>query len=80
IEKYCQNLTSGESDILAELACATVEHTRYPVNLSGKLVGQTLKMLVQLSKSKTILEIGMFTGYAALSMAEGIPEGGVVYT
>ncbi|WP_067522088.1 O-methyltransferase [Endozoicomonas ascidiicola] len=79
IEDYCQNLTSGESALLAELAQATADRTRYPLNLSGKLVGQTLKMLVQLSRSKTVLEIGMFTGYAALSMAEGLPEDGVVY-
>ncbi|KEI72216.1 O-methyltransferase [Endozoicomonas elysicola] len=79
IENYCQEMTSGESQILAELAQATVDRTRYPVNLSGRLVGQTLKMLVQISRSKTVLEIGMFTGYAALSMAEGLPVDGVVY-
>ncbi|MFK0572222.1 O-methyltransferase [Endozoicomonas sp.] len=79
IEHYCQDMTSGESLILAELAQATVDRTRYPVNLSGRLVGQTLKMLVKISRSKTVLEIGMFTGYAALSMAEGLPDDGVVY-
>lgn len=79
IEHYCQEMTSGESQILAELAQATVDRTRYPVNLSGRLVGQTLKMLTQISRSKTVLEIGMFTGYAALSMAEGLPGDGVVY-
>ena len=79
IEDYCQNMTSGESDILAELAQATVDRTRYPVNLSGPLVGQTLKMLIKVSGTKTVLEIGMFTGYAALSMAEGLPADGVVY-
>ncbi|WP_257286033.1 O-methyltransferase [Endozoicomonas sp. SESOKO1] len=79
IENYCQTMTSGESTILAELAQATVDRTRYPVNLSGRLVGQTLKMLVRISRSKTVLEIGMFTGYAALSMAEGLPDDGVVY-
>lgn len=40
------------------------------------MAGQTLKMLVHMSKAKTILEIGMFTGYGALSMAEGLPEDG----
>lgn len=38
--------------------------------------GQALKMLVHMSKAKRILEIGMFTGYGALSMAEGLPEDG----
>lgn len=40
------------------------------------MAGQTLKMLVHMSKAKRILEIGMFTGYGALSMAEGLPEDG----
>ncbi len=79
IENYCQDMTSGESLILAELAQATVDRTRYPVNLSCRLVGQTLKMLLNISQSKTVLETGMFTGYAALSMAEGLPDDGVVY-
>lgn len=79
IEDYCQRMTSGESKILAELAQATVERTRHPVNLSGSLVGQTLKMLVQISRSRRILEIGMFTGYASLSMAEGTDDDGIVY-
>ena len=79
IEQYCQDMTSGESRILAELAQATLERTRYPVNLSGRLVGQTLKMLAEISRSKVVLEIGMFTGYAALSLAEGLPQDGIVY-
>lgn len=40
------------------------------------LAGQTLKMLVHMSQAKRVLEIGMFTGYGALSMAEGLPEDG----
>jgi caffeoyl-CoA O-methyltransferase len=44
--------------------------------LSGHIEGQTLKMLVSTSKAKRILEIGMFTGYSALAMAEALPEDG----
>ena len=79
IEQYCSDMTAGESDVLQGLARATDERTRYPHNLSGRLVGQTLKMLVQISRSRRVLEIGMFTGYAALSMAEGLPFDGVLY-
>lgn len=39
-------------------------------------IGQVLKMLVHMSKAKRVLEIGMFTGYGALSMAEALPENG----
>ncbi|KAG8007376.1 NADP-dependent mannitol dehydrogenase, partial [Nibea albiflora] len=42
------------------------------------LAGQTLKMLIHMSQAKRVLEIGMFTGYGALSMAEGLPEDGCV--
>lgn len=47
-------------------------------NLSSGLflTGQTLKMLIHMSQAKRVLEIGMFTGYGALSMAEGLPEDG----
>ena len=79
IEQYCHDLTGDDSEVLKALAKATEERTRYPHNLSGRLVGQTLKMLVQISRSRRVLEIGMFTGYAALSMAEGLPFDGELY-
>ncbi len=79
IEQYCELMTGGESDVLQALAQATRERTRYPDNMSGRLVGQTLKLLAAISNSKSVLEIGMFTGYAALSLAEGVPEEGIVY-
>lgn len=46
--------------------------------LSGHLEGQLLKMLVSISKSKNVLEIGVFTGYSALAIAEALPEDGCV--
>jgi predicted O-methyltransferase YrrM len=47
---------------------------------SGHLQGRLLKMLVQMIRPKTILEVGTFSGYSALCMAEGLEEGGMVYT
>ncbi|OYE01831.1 O-methyltransferase [Nostoc sp. 'Peltigera membranacea cyanobiont' 232] len=44
--------------------------------LSGHLEGQTLKMFVHMTKAKRILEVGMFTGYSALAMAEALPSDG----
>lgn len=79
IDDYCQTMASGESEVLQALARATCERTRYPDNMSGRLVGQTLKLLAAITQSRSVLEIGMFTGYAALSMAEGMPEDGVLY-
>jgi caffeoyl-CoA O-methyltransferase len=43
--------------------------------LSGHLEGQLLKMLVAISKSQQVLEIGVFTGYSALAIAEALPNG-----
>ena len=48
--------------------------------LSGHVVGRLLKLLVTLTNSKNVLEIGTFTGYSALCLAEGLPEGGTVTT
>ena len=47
---------------------------------SGHLQGRLLKMLVQMIRPKNILEVGTFSGYSAISMAEGLEEGGKVYT
>ena len=47
---------------------------------SGHLQGHLLKMLVQMIKPKNILEVGTFSGYSAISMAEGLEEGGRLYT
>ena len=44
--------------------------------MSSKLSGQLLKMLVTISGAKKILELGLFSGYSALAMAEGLPEDG----
>jgi caffeoyl-CoA O-methyltransferase len=46
--------------------------------LSGHVEGQTLKFLVHLTQAKRVLEIGMFTGYSALAMAEALPDDGEV--
>ena len=47
---------------------------------SGHLQGRVLKMLVRMAQPKNILEIGTFSGYSAICLAEGLPEGGKVYT
>ncbi len=47
---------------------------------SGHLQGRLLKMLVSMLRPANVLEVGTFSGYSALSMAEGLPEGGHLYT
>ena len=48
--------------------------------LTGRVEGRFLKLLVQITQPHLVVEIGMFTGYSALSMAEGLPEGGRIIT
>ena len=89
IDPYTENCSTSESEALANLTKRTQQEDwskRFDDGetvkaleqemLSGHLEGQLLKMLVSISKSKTVLEIGMFTGYSALAIAEALPEDG----
>jgi len=76
IEDYAFLNTSEEPALLKELIDATNENMGWPQKLSGRLVGRTLKMLSAIHQPKRALEIGMFTGYSALSIAEGMPDDG----
>ncbi|QSV54267.1 MAG: SAM-dependent methyltransferase [Dolichospermum sp. UKL201] len=89
IDPYLDKHTTNESPALAALAQKTAaedwsqrfsdgETVRQLEQemLSGHIEGQTLKMFVSMTKAKHILEIGMFTGYSALAMAEALPADG----
>lgn len=76
VEDYAFLSTRSEPELLQELIDQTNINMGWPQKLSGRLVGRTLKMLSAVSKPKRALEIGMFTGYSALSIAEGMPEDG----
>lgn len=74
IEDYAFIHTGEEPPLLQELIDKTNENMGWPQKLSGRLVGRTLKLLSAIHQPKVALEIGMFTGYSALSIAEGMPE------
>ncbi|WP_027854254.1 O-methyltransferase [Marinobacterium litorale] len=76
VEDYAFLNTSAEPPLLQELIDQTNVNMGWPQKLSGRLVGRTLKMLSALTRPKRALEIGMFTGYSALSIAEGMPDDG----
>lgn len=80
LDEYIDNHCDAESVVLQELTRETHIRTLRPRMLSGRLQGRFLKMLCQLIGAKRVLEIGTFTGYAALSMAEAMPAGGKVIT
>lgn len=80
LEKYIETHSEPEPSVLAELSRVTHLKTLRPRMLSGNIQGQFLKMMCRLLGAKRVLEIGTFTGYAAISMAMGLEEGGKVHT
>ncbi|SDS79651.1 caffeoyl-CoA O-methyltransferase [Nocardioides scoriae] len=86
LDDYTARLSTPESPALRALAERTAAedweaHTGTALEqemLSGHVEGQTLKMLVHATRATRVLEIGMFTGYSALAMAEALPDEGVV--
>ncbi len=80
IEKYAYLHTSPEPPLLQELAKETERTMEMPQMLTGRLEGRLLKFLVEISHAEVALEIGTFTGYSALSIAEGLPKGGKIIT
>lgn len=77
---YAENHTKAESELLAELNRETWAKVMMPRMLSGHIQGRLLSMFSKMINPKAILEIGTYTGYSALCMAEGLAEGGMLYT
>jgi len=80
IWKYASSLSTEVSPLLLDLERQTHLKTRDPEMLSGKIQGRILSFLSKLKAPKAILEIGTFTGYATLCLAEGLAENGKIYT
>ena len=80
IEQYANDHTEPESDLFLRLRDETFASMKYPEMQVGRLEGGFLKMLVRLAGARRVLEIGMFTGYSALMMAEGLPDDGRLIT
>lgn len=80
IEEYCLDHTSPVSKVLENLERETHVKILRPRMLSGALQGRFLKMIVDILKPKEILEIGTYTAYSAISMAEGIPADAMIHT
>jgi caffeoyl-CoA O-methyltransferase len=80
IEDYCKSFTTQEPEIVKELIRASEEDLEYTDMLSGRQVGMLLNMLVRISKAKRVLEVGTFTGYSALMMADALQNDGELIT
>lgn len=79
LSDYCENNTSPESEVLANLNRETHLKVVSPRMLSGHLQGRFLSFISKLQQPKLIVEIGTYTGYSALCLAEGLhPEGKLI--
>ena len=80
MDRYLENHTSAEPEILKRLRKETFQKTTQPHMISGYLQGRLLAILSKMMNPKNILEIGTFTGYATLCLAEGLSPAGKITT
>ena len=80
MKDYILSHSEPEPEYLHELWRATHLHTLHGHMVSGHLQGRLLKMLVEMIRPQRVLEVGTFSGYSALCMAEGLPDGGHLWT
>jgi predicted O-methyltransferase YrrM len=80
LDKYVCDHTSQESEVLYQLNRETHLTVMQPRMLSGHFQGRVLSMLSKMIRPKRILELGTYTGYSAICLAEGLESGGELIT
>lgn len=80
IDEYIERHTSDQGDLLKELERRAHIELMRPRMISGHVQGRLLKMICSIKRPKRVLEIGTYTGYAALCMAEALEEGAILHT
>ena len=80
VDNFVTKNTENEPEILQELNHETWEKVLIPRMLSGHLQGRVLSMLSHMIQPKNVLEIGTYTGYSAICMAEGLQKDGKIHT
>ncbi|WP_439881489.1 O-methyltransferase [Pontibacter sp. MBLB2868] len=80
LQHYAEAHTSPESELLHKVNRQTHLNVMKPRMLSGHMQGRLLAMFSHMIKPKQILEVGTYTGYSALCLAEGLQQGGTLYT
>jgi len=79
-EKYSEQISSPENELLREINRETYDLHAQPHMLSGQVQGRFLSLLSKIICPKYVLEIGTFTGYSALCLAEGLQPNGALHT
>jgi len=80
LDHYVVNHSQQEPVVLQELSRETWQKVLNPRMLSGAFQGRVLSMISKLIRPKNVLEIGTYTGYSAICIAEGLAENGVIHT
>jgi caffeoyl-CoA O-methyltransferase len=80
IEKYIEEHASEEPAVLKKLSRETYARVLMPRMLSGHVQGRLLSLISKMIQPEHILEVGTFTGYSAICLAEGLKEGGTLHT
>jgi predicted O-methyltransferase YrrM len=80
IQNYIELFSSPQPDLLNQLEKETYQKTVLPQMISGAYQGRLLSLISRLIKPENILEIGTFTGFATLCLAEGLKENGMIHT
>ena len=80
IQKYAENCSSREPEILSALNRETYTDFLFPRMLSGHVQGRFLSMISTLIQPRRILEVGTFTGYSAICLSEGLSREGLLHT
>lgn len=78
VESYAADHSTPPDKLLRELEQYTYDHLEYPQMVVGRLEAALLQMLVRLTRARRVLEIGLFSGYSALAMAEALDEHGEI--
>lgn len=80
LDEYIEQMSSPENEALAQITRHTNVHILNPHMLSGQVQGRVLAMLSKMIRPARILELGTFTGYSALCLAEGLSPNGKLIT
>ncbi len=80
LDQYIEQMSSPEEPLLKKLERETYLRVLNPRMISGHIQGRLMEMIVRMLRPQRVLEIGTFTGYSALCMAAGLPEGGIIDT
>jgi caffeoyl-CoA O-methyltransferase len=80
VEQYAEEHSSGESELFQRLAAETRKKSEIPQMMVGLLEGRLLALLVRTLRARRVLELGTFTGYSSISMAQALPDDGQLIT